>query len=63
MVGPSFSAAEVPDVIEAVLGVYRDQRLANQSETFIDALRRLGSEPFKLAANSVRHPAQHEETL
>ena len=63
VVGPSFSAAEVPDVIEAVLGVYRDQRLANQSETFIDALRRLGSEPFKLAANSVRHPAQQEETL
>jgi len=63
VVGPSFSAAEVPDVIEAVLGVYRDQRLANQPETFIDALRRLGSEPFKLAANSVRHPAQQEETL
>ena len=63
VVGPSFSAAEVPDVIEAVLGVYRDQRLANQSETFIAALRRLGSEPFKLAANSVRHPAHHEETL
>ena len=62
VVGPSFSAAEVPDVIEAVLGVYRDQRLANQSETFIAALRRLGTEPFRLAANSVRHPAQHEAT-
>ena len=63
VVGPSFSAAEVPDVIEAVLGVYREQRLANQSETFIAALRRLGSEPFKMAANGARHPADHEETV
>ena len=63
VVGPSFSAAEVPDVIEAVLGVYRDQRLAHQSETFIAALRRLGTEPFKLAANSARHLAEHEETV
>ena len=63
VVGPSFSAAEVPDVIEAVLDVYREQRLANQSETFIAALRRLGSEPFKLAANAARHPAQQEETV
>ena len=36
---------------------------ANQSETFIAALRRLGSEPFKLAANSARHPAHEEETI
>ena len=63
VVGPSFSAAEVPDVIEAVLDVYRERRLANQSETFIAALRRLGAEPFKLAANSVRHPAHHEKTV
>ncbi len=63
VVGPSFSAAEVPDVIEAVLDVYRDQRLTNQSETFIAALRRLGSEPFKLAANGARHAVQQEETV
>jgi sulfite reductase (NADPH) hemoprotein beta-component len=63
VVGPSFSAAEVPDVIEAVLSVYRDQRLANQSETFIAALRRLGAEPFKLAANSARHVVEQEEMV
>ena len=63
VVGPSFSAAEVPDVIEAVLEVYRQQRLTSQSETFIAALRRLGTDPFKLAANSARHPAQLEETV
>jgi sulfite reductase (NADPH) hemoprotein beta-component len=62
-VGPSFSAAEVPDVIEAVLDTYRDQRLKGQAETFIAALRRLGAEPFKLAANAARHAVQAEETV
>jgi sulfite reductase (NADPH) hemoprotein beta-component len=52
VVGPSFSAAEVPDVIEAVLNTYRDTRQAG--ETFIDALRRIGIEPFKTAANGAR---------
>ncbi len=63
VVGPSFSAAEVPDVIEAVLDVYRQQRLSDQPETFIAALTRLGTEPFKQAANGARHPALHEETV
>ncbi|HSV51588.1 MAG TPA: nitrite/sulfite reductase [Burkholderiaceae bacterium] len=53
VVGPSFSAAEVPDVIEAVLDVYRAER--ETGETFIDALRRLGADAFKAAANSARH--------
>jgi sulfite reductase (NADPH) hemoprotein beta-component len=52
VVGPSFSAAEVPDVIEAVLNTYRDTR--ESGETFIDALRRVGIEPFKAAANGAR---------
>ena len=53
VVGPSFSASEVPDVIEAVLEVYREQRLS--AETFIDTLRRVGLEPYKAAANLARH--------
>jgi sulfite reductase (NADPH) hemoprotein beta-component len=52
-VGPSFSAAEVPDVIEAVLDTYRQQREGR--ETFIATLRRVGAEPFKTAANGARH--------
>jgi sulfite reductase (NADPH) hemoprotein beta-component len=52
VVGPSFSAAEVPGVIEAVLNTYRDTR--ESGETFIDALRRVGIEPFKTAANAAR---------
>ncbi len=52
VVGPSFSAAEVPEVIEAVLSTYRDTR--NAGETFIDTLRRVGLDPFKTAANGAR---------
>jgi sulfite reductase (NADPH) hemoprotein beta-component len=59
VVGPSFSAAEVPEVIEAVLGAYREQRLTldGKQETFIATLRRVGAEPFKAAANGARFAA------
>lgn len=55
-VGPSFSAAEVPEVIEAVLNAYRDTRsiVDGKRETFIDTLRRVGPDPFKAAANGAR---------
>ncbi|MBS75079.1 nitrite/sulfite reductase [Variovorax sp.] len=52
VVGPSFSAAEVPGVIEAVLTTYRDTR--ENGENFIDTLRRVGPDPFKAAANGAR---------
>jgi len=56
VVGPSFSAAEVPDVIEAVLETYRRERQSagDKYETFIQTLRRVGIEPFKAAANAAR---------
>jgi sulfite reductase (NADPH) hemoprotein beta-component len=56
VVGPSFSAAEVPEVIEAVLDTYRHQRQSvdGKAETFIATLRRVGIEPFKAAANAAR---------
>ena len=53
VIGPSFAASEVTDVVEALLDHYRSQRQAG--ETFIDCVRRLGLDPFKLAANAVRH--------
>ena len=64
MVGPSFSAAEVPEVIEAVLDTYRRERHAapTASETFIDTLRRVGLDPFKAAANAARF-AEKQEAL
>ena len=55
VVGPSFSAHEVVDVIEAVLDTYRDVR--QPGETFADALKRVGHEPFKRAAHASRSPA------
>jgi sulfite reductase (NADPH) hemoprotein beta-component len=56
VVGPSFSAAEVPEVIEAVLDTYRQQRQSEggKTETFIATLKRVGIEPFKAAANAAR---------
>ena len=55
VIGPSFSAEQVPDVIEAILSTYRDMReSAGRREAFIDTLRRVGPEPFKAAANGVR---------
>jgi sulfite reductase (NADPH) hemoprotein beta-component len=52
IVGPSFGAAEVPDVIEALLDTYRRER--QSAETFIATLRRVGLDAFKNAANSAR---------
>ncbi|MDP5117652.1 MAG: nitrite/sulfite reductase [Burkholderiaceae bacterium] len=58
VVGPSFSSAEVVDVIDAVLQVYTEQR--QHGETFIAALQRVGFDPFKAAANAARHPSDDE---
>ena len=52
VIGPSFAAEEVPDVIEAVIEVYRAQRLAG--ERFVDAVRRIGLPAFKTAADAQR---------
>ncbi|MHB1121419.1 MAG: nitrite/sulfite reductase [Ramlibacter sp.] len=56
VVGPSFSAAEVPEVIEALLETYRQLRRSadGKQETFLATLRRVGLEPFKAAANAAR---------
>ena len=56
VVGPSFSAAEVPEVIEAVLETYRALRRSadGKQETFLATLRRVGLDPFKAAANAAR---------
>ena len=58
VVGPSFSAAEVPGVIEAVLNKYLELRSPTghgRAEYFIETLRRVGQDPFKLEANTARH--------
>ena len=53
VVGPSFAANEVVDVIEAVLDVYTEKRIGG--EHFARTLERVGFEAFKVAANAVRH--------
>ncbi|MBA3597485.1 MAG: nitrite/sulfite reductase [Methylibium sp.] len=53
VIGPSFAADEVADVIEAVIETYRGERTA-ANEHFIDTVKRVGLEPFKSAANAVR---------
>ncbi|MDT4821637.1 Sulfite reductase [compost metagenome] len=45
VIGPSFSAAEVPEVIERLLRTYTDYR--EVEERFVDTLQRIGLEPFK----------------
>jgi sulfite reductase (NADPH) hemoprotein beta-component len=52
VIGPSFAADEVPDVIDALIGTYLRQRQG--SERFIDTARRLGPLPFRHAADAVR---------
>ena len=56
VIGPAFTAEEVPDVIEALIDAHRAQR--TRGERFIDTLHRVGIEPFKQAANAARHAAQ-----
>ena len=46
--GPGLRAEDVPDALERVVEAYRNLR-ADKSERFIDALERLGDEPFKEA--------------
>jgi sulfite reductase (NADPH) hemoprotein beta-component len=60
VIGPSFASAEVPDVIEALLDTYRAQR--EHGETFVNAVRRVGLEPFKSAANAVRTSTARDNT-
>jgi len=60
VVGPSFSASEVPDVIEALISTYLQNRrpLEARAERFIETLQRIGHEPFKNAANEARAAAE-----
>jgi len=53
VIGPSFAADEVTDVIEAVVDTYRNER-RSEAERFIDTVKRVGLAPFKVAANAVR---------
>ena len=52
VIGPSFAAEEVADVISALIAVYVDNR--TEDERFIDTFWRIGIEPFKERAYAGR---------
>ncbi len=45
LMGPGFTADQVPDAVETLIGTYLEMR--NPGETFLEAYRRVGPEPFK----------------
>jgi sulfite reductase (NADPH) hemoprotein beta-component len=45
VIGPSFSAGEMPDVVEKIIQVYLENRHAD--ERFLDTFDRIGIDPFK----------------
>jgi sulfite reductase (NADPH) hemoprotein beta-component len=46
IIGPAFARAEVPDVIERLIGCYLEHR-DSEAERFVDVVHRIGIEPFK----------------
>ncbi|MBS1228195.1 MAG: nitrite/sulfite reductase hemoprotein beta-component ferrodoxin domain protein [Proteobacteria bacterium] len=60
VIGPSFTAEEVPQVIEALVAVYLEQR--SDSERFIDTFQRIGLPPFKTRAYAGRDKAAAESS-
>jgi sulfite reductase (NADPH) hemoprotein beta-component len=60
IIGPSFEADEVPEVIERLIGVYVARRA--DGERFVDTVARLGLEPFKRAVYGQRAP-RHEHAV
>ena len=45
VIGPSFAAADMPDVVEKLIGTYLDER--HEDELFVDTVQRIGIAPFK----------------
>jgi sulfite reductase (NADPH) hemoprotein beta-component len=53
VIGPSFAAHEMPDVVARLIEVYVERR--HEDEQFIDTVRRLGLEPFKERVYAAAH--------
>jgi sulfite reductase (NADPH) hemoprotein beta-component len=56
VIGPSFAAAEMPDVITSLINNYIDNR--HEDERFIDTVRRVGVESFKTRVYAERSARQ-----
>ncbi|SNS70921.1 sulfite reductase (NADPH) hemoprotein beta-component [Noviherbaspirillum humi] len=57
IIGPSFSAHQMPEVIDRILKVYVRERI--EDERFIDTVRRLGIAPFKEFVYATPIKAEH----
>lgn len=57
VIGPSFAAAEMPDVVSSLINTYTENR--HPDERFIDTVRRLGIEPFKTRVYAEREQRKH----
>ena len=57
VIGPSFAAAEMPDVVSSLINTYAENR--HPDERFIDTVRRLGIEPFKTRVYAEREQRKH----
>jgi sulfite reductase (NADPH) hemoprotein beta-component len=53
VIGPSFAASEMPDVISRLIDVYVERR--HEDERFLDTVRRVGIEPFKERVYAAAH--------
>jgi sulfite reductase (NADPH) hemoprotein beta-component len=53
VIGPSFAAAEMPDVVSRLIDVYLSRRHAD--ERFVDTVARIGLEPFKEGVYATAH--------
>ena len=58
VIGPSFAAAEMPDVVESLIRSFVDNR--KEEESFIDTVRRIGIEPFKTRVYAERDARKQE---
>jgi sulfite reductase (NADPH) hemoprotein beta-component len=57
VIGPSFAAAEMPDVISKLIDTYIDVR--HEDELFVDTVHRLGIAPFKARVYGEAKEAAH----
>ncbi len=58
VIGPAFSADEMPNVVQKLIDVYLQER--NAEERFIDTVRRLGITPFKAHVYADKALAKNE---
>ena len=59
VIGPSFAAHQLPDVVSGLIDTYLAQRTAD--ERFIDTVERIGMEPFKHRVYGASRRSRHEE--